>query len=314
MPSTPQQLRARARFETLIGLAAPALDLVLVAGERVSRFVAPDDDYVPIRSGRRPRRAGARGGARPGREATGAREQARDPRSGGRGQRLAGISAVAAAPLYIISVALDQSGSVPITGLDTERYRAINDAAGQLLASALLRSLAFFALVIPLLYIFRAAQARSERVNGAMVGFVFIGPILLGVQGIVAWFAQTHVASDFVAQSGPSGDIYTQLQNLIDGSTAFDVASNLLFPALLGLIVVMVYVPLQAQRTGLLTRFFATLGMALGVSSLFIVPALSLLALMIWFGWLGFTILDRVQGRPAAESLHDHAGTILWPR
>lgn len=229
-----------------------------------------------------------------------------------RGQRFAGISAVAAAPLYIISVALDQSGSVPITGLDTERYRAINDASGQLLASALLRSLSFFALVIPLLYVFRAAQARSERVNGAMVGFVFIGPILLGVQGIIAWFAQTHVASDFVAQSGPSGDIYTQLQNLIDGSTAFDVASNLLFPALLGLIVVMVYVPLQAQRTGLLTRFFATLGMALGVSSLFIVPALSLLALMIWFGWLGFTILDRVpRGRPPAW---DAGAAIPWPR
>ena len=49
MPSTPQQLRARARFEALIGLAAPVLDLVLVAGERVSRFAAPDDDYVPIR-------------------------------------------------------------------------------------------------------------------------------------------------------------------------------------------------------------------------------------------------------------------------
>ena len=229
-----------------------------------------------------------------------------------RGQRFAGISAVVAAPLYIISVALDQSGSVPITGLDTERYRAINDAAGQLLGSAVLRSLAFFALVIPLLYVFRAAQARSERVNGAMVGFVFIGPILLGVQGIIAWFAQTHVASDFVAQSGPSGDIYTQLHDLIDGSTAFDIASNLLFPALLGLIVVMVYVPLQAQRTGLLTRFFATLGMALGVSSLFIVPALSLLALMIWYAWLGLLILDRVpRGRPPAWAAGE---AIPWPR
>jgi hypothetical protein len=50
MPSTPQQLRTRARFESVIGLAAPALDLMLVAGERVSRIVGPDDDYIPIRS------------------------------------------------------------------------------------------------------------------------------------------------------------------------------------------------------------------------------------------------------------------------
>lgn len=49
MPPSPQQLRIRARFETLIGLAAPVLDLVLIAGERVSRMVAPDDDYVPVR-------------------------------------------------------------------------------------------------------------------------------------------------------------------------------------------------------------------------------------------------------------------------
>jgi hypothetical protein len=50
MPPTPQQLRTRARFETVIGLAAPVLDLVLIAGERMSRIVGPEDDYIPIRS------------------------------------------------------------------------------------------------------------------------------------------------------------------------------------------------------------------------------------------------------------------------
>jgi hypothetical protein len=50
MPSTPQQLRTRARFEALIGLGAPILDLVLAAGERVSRIVGREDDYIPIRA------------------------------------------------------------------------------------------------------------------------------------------------------------------------------------------------------------------------------------------------------------------------
>ncbi len=50
MPPTPQQLRTRGRFEALIGLAAPALDLVLSFGDRVSRIVAPEDDYVPVRA------------------------------------------------------------------------------------------------------------------------------------------------------------------------------------------------------------------------------------------------------------------------
>jgi hypothetical protein len=47
--STPQQLRTRARFEAVIGLGAPLLDLVLAAGERISRIAAPEDDYIPIR-------------------------------------------------------------------------------------------------------------------------------------------------------------------------------------------------------------------------------------------------------------------------
>lgn len=218
-----------------------------------------------------------------------------------RGARLAGFAAIAAAPLYIVSVALDQSGSVPLTGAETERYRAIDAAAGDLLFAVILRSAAFALLVFPLLYLFRAAQARSDRVSAPMVGFVFIGPVLLAAQGVFAWIAQTQVASDFVAQSGAGGDIYTLLDDLVESSTAFGIAQNLLFPALLGLIVVMVYVPLQAMRVGLLTRFFATLGMALGASALFIVPAISLLALMIWFGWLGFTILDKLRkGRPPA--------------
>jgi hypothetical protein len=46
---TPEQVRLRERFEGLIGFMAPALDLVLAAGDRISRAVGPEDDYYPIR-------------------------------------------------------------------------------------------------------------------------------------------------------------------------------------------------------------------------------------------------------------------------
>jgi hypothetical protein len=36
--------------EGLIALAAPALDLLLSFGDRVSRIIAPEDDYVPVRA------------------------------------------------------------------------------------------------------------------------------------------------------------------------------------------------------------------------------------------------------------------------
>jgi hypothetical protein len=49
-PITPDQLRTRQRVEGLIRLMAPALDVLLAVGERVSRIVEPEDvEYYPPR-------------------------------------------------------------------------------------------------------------------------------------------------------------------------------------------------------------------------------------------------------------------------
>lgn len=48
---TPGQARTRARVETLIRVMAPALNVVLAAGERISRIAEPEDsEYYPVRS------------------------------------------------------------------------------------------------------------------------------------------------------------------------------------------------------------------------------------------------------------------------
>lgn len=50
-PLTPDQVRTRERVESVIRLAAPALNLVLAAGERLSRIVEPEDhEYYPPRT------------------------------------------------------------------------------------------------------------------------------------------------------------------------------------------------------------------------------------------------------------------------
>ncbi len=47
---SPAQRRWRARIETMLRLAAPALDLILAAGDRLSRAVEREDlDWVPPR-------------------------------------------------------------------------------------------------------------------------------------------------------------------------------------------------------------------------------------------------------------------------
>lgn len=49
---TAEQRRRRERVETLIGVMAPGLNLVLAAGERLSRLVGgEDDEYHPPRPG-----------------------------------------------------------------------------------------------------------------------------------------------------------------------------------------------------------------------------------------------------------------------
>jgi hypothetical protein len=51
----PEQQRTQERFEVLIGAIAPALDLVLGIGDRISRRIAPEDpEYHPVRSGPEP--------------------------------------------------------------------------------------------------------------------------------------------------------------------------------------------------------------------------------------------------------------------
>ena len=47
-----RQRATRARFESLIGAAAPLLDVVLGIGERISRIAEPTDhEYYPVRAG-----------------------------------------------------------------------------------------------------------------------------------------------------------------------------------------------------------------------------------------------------------------------
>ena len=55
---TRRQLANRRRVERLIGLAAPALDVLLFAGDRLSRVAGRNDvDPEPPRLGRRPARS-----------------------------------------------------------------------------------------------------------------------------------------------------------------------------------------------------------------------------------------------------------------
>jgi hypothetical protein len=222
----------------------------------------------------------------------------------------AGFTAMAIAVCFVGSQIAFGQADVG-TGIATDIFRAIDDDSSPILAGSLLRALGLGLMAVPLVYLFRAAQARSERVNRLMVGFPILAPALLAAQSVLSYVGQSQLASDFVASAAAGGDVYTLFDDLSGDSGVILAAQAIGQAAGLGLVVAMVYVPLQAMRTGLLTRFFATLGMALGVASA-LLPQFGVVPLGLWFLWLGLLFIGRVpNGRPPAWE----AGEALpWPR
>lgn len=223
----------------------------------------------------------------------------------------AAIAAILPLPLLIGAAVAQSSGTR--SDLTTETLRSINDNSNALLIGAILGGVAFLSLAVPLVFLFRAAQARSERMLGGLVGLAVLGPLLFAAQGILLAISQIDVAEQFVAQEQGVGDIYSLATNLLEDSGTRDAALAVSSVALLAMIFAMVYTPLWAMRTGLLTRTHATLGMALGVS--FILPPLTqitLPALLAWFMYFGLLILGRTpKGRPPAW---DAGEAIPWPK
>jgi hypothetical protein len=77
-------------------------------------------------------------------------------------------------------------------------------------------------------------------------------------------------------------------KHLIDNSTLLQIGSLVRFVGLLALVFALVYIPLWAMRTGLLTRFWAMLGLALGIS-LLLVPV-GIFGLVLWFAVIGLML------------------------
>ncbi len=304
----------------------------------------------------------------------------------------AALAAVLTFALYLASFIIDRTADLYAGSSDARQLESLHDHAGTILFSSVVRAAAFLLLPLPILYLFRAAQARNPRVQAAMVGFIFIGPILFAAQGVIQAAGAGQAASDFVDLQAEQKLTYAEFQGQLkrdpesiekvtiytggedqprlevqqsddtfhtvdqfgkadpekivsslpgdldaadpsvdhetdsdadsqpgdalathttDSSSTLQVSQAVLLPAVLGLLVMMIYVPLQAQRVGLLSRFFGSLGMALGASMILILPV-ALLGVLVWTGYLGLLFVDRVPGtRPPAW---DAGEAVPWPR
>lgn len=288
----------------------------------------------------------------------------------------AAVAAVVSLLLLVVPPLLQRSAFEGDTL--AEQLVSLDEKSGSFLLGAIGQGLGFVVLLIPLLYVFAAARARSDAVRAAMIGFVVVGPVLFGAQTMLQAFALKNVAADFVAAGEvsigsdfeqslsaldkpaarveevtfyPDADAYevertggefevtefpageedrvlerleaadfdltteedgdpgdAQIQNDLEDSSLYSIATQVLFPALLALIVGLFYTCLQAMRTGLFTRFFGTLGMALSVSILLLGPT----GLVVLVAGLALVITGRTpRGRPPAW---DAGEAMPWPK
>jgi hypothetical protein len=264
----------------------------------------------------------------------------------GRWLKPAGILAIAGALVYALGVAVQQIG-LESADTDAEQLRQFHENSSNLLAGQTLQGLGFALFAVPIYVLFQAAAGRSERVRRGLLPIAIIGPILFLVATVTVAIGIKSVADDFVerapaveqsarqeaeaAQAGGGGEAEPTTtaeeaqtpdeaaadaqeefaEDLGNDSTSVQIGSSLRITATLALIFALIYTPLWAMRTGLLTRFWATLGMALAVSLVLLGP-IGQMGLVLWFAVLGLMLAGWWPGpRPPAWG----AGVAVpWPR
>lgn len=217
----------------------------------------------------------------------------------------AALATLAAIGLVIVAILIVSQGSADG---DAAMLREVQQNRGDHLLASILQAIGVGLLAAPLYFLFRAAQARSPKVLGMMVGLVVAGPLFLGVLAILSGLSTLDAASDFVAMGVQgTGDHANEIaKDAVNEAPLYPVAFAFGIAGPLSFAIAMFYTATQAMRTGLLTRFWGSLGMALGaVSFLFFQFTL------LWFVYLGILLLGRVPGgKPPAWAA---AEAIPWP-
>lgn len=219
----------------------------------------------------------------------------------------AALAALAAVALAIVAtVFLTQAGGSG-SG-DAEYLRHVDQHRSDELLASVLGALSSLLLAAPLAYLFRADQARSPKVRGQLIGLVVAAPVFLAVFDVLIGVSLLHAATDFVGKAVTgSGDHADKVaKESIDNAPLQGVAGGFGIAGRLGFMVAMFYSCLYGLRTGLLSRLWGSLGMALGAVS-FLFPQIAVL----WFAYLGLLIGGWVPGgRPPAWAAGE---AIPWP-
>lgn len=221
--------------------------------------------------------------------------------------RVAGIVGMVGILLFIGSALIGSSDYNGADGL-AEGLVAFAGEKDAILAQLIVRALGLALFALPLMALFGATRDRSEAVRPGLIGVTVAGPLFFAASLVALYFALDAAIDPFLHGTGVDLSSDDDARDILQEQSAYDVYGGLDFAGRLGLIFGMVYTSLHAMRAGLMTRFWGTLGMALGVALLLLGPsallvfalAASLLVADLWPG-----------GRPPAW---DAGVAMPWPK
>lgn len=223
---------------------------------------------------------------------------------------LAALAAVG----FVVAAIVVASQAVGGGSGDSALLRDVDQHRTAQMISSILQAIGVGLLAAPLYYLFRAANARSDRMRGQLVGVIVAAPLFLAVLAILSGISTLQAASDFVSNEVPrliakgiplGSDRANEIANdTISDASLRPLAAGFGLGGQIGFVVAMFYTCLNAMRVGLLPRFWGSLGMALGaVSFIFFQFAL------LWFVYLGVLLLRPGSKPPAWAS----GEAIPWP-
>ncbi len=198
---------------------------------------------------------------------------------------------------------------------DAERLVDSADHFDTILAGSIISGIGYLLLAGTVFFLFSAAARRSDLVRTSIQPLIFIGATLLAISGVLTAVAFDGLATDFIDAGGP-----------LEGDAADDAASDLIadstlmtfgaFAGLAGLAALtfgVIYTALWAMRTGLVTRFWGTLGMAFGAAFLlaqFLGP-IGFFGLMLWLIHVALVSRGRWMGGPLPA--WEQGVAVPWP-
>jgi hypothetical protein len=244
-----------------------------------------------------------------------------------RWMRPAGIAAIVAGALLVVAGIVGSVGSADTTAEQLDVYQ---DHSGRLLLASVLSGLGLLLVACPLYFLFRSARARAERMRPFVAPLILAGAVLVAAQGVVVSMGLKDASDAYVAGVGaveanarqaPPTPQRSAEQRVTDARENFaddkvEDTSNVRIGRIIGLVGALtliagaVYTLIWSMRTGLLTRFMATVGIVF-LAALLLIPAFGPIGTVLWFAVLGLMLAGWwIRPLPPAW---DAGEAVPWP-